>query len=73
MTNGGCITLMPESAYGCKSEAVNVSGSLNHFCCLGKSRVRTLSMSMTVVRRSDRWPADEYSVDDWRRGGSGRD
>src|SRR6185503_12444101 len=54
--------LMPESRNGCRSAAVNVSGSLNHLACLLKSSVNTLSMSITVARPIRSIACREYSV-----------
>src|SRR6185436_20295360 len=54
--------LMPESRNGWRSAAVNVSGSLNHFACLLKSSVNTLSMSITVARPTKSIACREYSV-----------
>src|SRR6185369_6844267 len=53
--------LMPESRNGCRSAAVKVSGSLNHFACLLKSSVNTLSMSITVARPIRSIACREYS------------
>src|SRR6185369_5158107 len=53
---------MLDSVYGCKSEAWNNSGLLCHFASLLKSRVRTLSMSMTVVLPIRSIARLEYSV-----------
>src|SRR5688572_4285128 len=53
---------MPESLYGCRSDAVKLSGFVNHLFCFAKSSVNGPSMSITTDCWTRSIARDEYST-----------